>query len=923
MGAQARRPGAGSGLVRVPHSSTHLSIPEQPTAGFADDLLLKVTAPRVPSHLIARPRLLSGTEALRGYPVILVQAPAGFGKTSLLAQWRKEYLAHGAVVAWVSAQARDDTQRLVQSLALAVRVGSGRPTFGHTLLDATPPDDLEGITTWLAELAHLAVDVVLIVDQVDRLPQGSRAALGYALRNAPSNLRVVVAARPSCNLGIEDLIDYGQCIVVGPALLRFELEETIELLRERFGPSVDVDAAARLHEMTEAWPLGLQLAVAVMASGKNPHLGVSAIAAQGGQLRDHLVSVLISNFEPSDVDFLVRIAPLDNLQSDLCHALTGDGTAAQRLARMSQDTPVFAAAEQGEWLRMHALVREVLRRRFAALPAEQQVELHARAAAWLADNGLPADAARHALAAGQVERAYELAERSLYEVMARGRQSVVLEWLTHLPEAELNRRPRLMLAVAWSLALSERHEEARRWVARLLEHASGDDGLRCECALILGGAAVFADQPDRFAEFHDPWANAPPLRDPLLLHVHANRTAYRTMLEGDPALARRCQQQAPHGEFRYAHAHVSRWGEFIVGLTYLWEGQVLLADSLLQPTLARAEADLGRRSPFACMLAALLAAAAWERNRPAEAIALLANRLDVLERHGLPEAVLLGYRTLARIAMAEGAEHRALELLGAMDAVGMARSLTRLRLAAMAEQVRVHAGRYRAEICRKLCEQIDSVLAEADVPTSRLWQRSVNVLHDLARGHAAIAAREWRRALEPLVRAGALAHELQLRRLSIEILGLRAFVLDQCGENSKPLLREAIDLARTAGLVRVFADAHPDLDAWVRQVQGAALKEASAGVASAAPPRQFAPPREKAVPRMTRDTALTPKECEVLVLLARNLSNKEIGLAMQVSTETIKWHVKNLLAKLDAGTRKQVVQRARLLGLLDPDHAQA
>lgn len=894
-----------------------MSIPAAAMPGYADDLLLKVTAPRVQPHLIARPRLLSGDEALRSYPAILVQAPAGFGKTSLLAQWRKEHLAHGAVVAWVCAQVRDDKQRLVQSLALAVRVGSGRPTFGHTLLDTIPPDDLEGITTWLTELARLAMNVVLIVDEVDRLPQGSREALVYALRNAPPNLRVVLAARADCNLGIEDLIDYGQCLVVGPAPLRFQLEETIELVRKRFGERVDTDTAARLHDMTEGWPLGLQLALSVMASGKDPRCQVSAMAAHGGQLRDHLVHVLISNFAPTDVDFLIRIAALDNLHPDLCLALTGDESTSQRLTRMGRDTPVFASAEQGEWLRMHALVREVLRRRFAVLPAKEQVDLHARAAAWLADHGLPEDAARHALASGQVERAYEMAERSLYEsFMTRGRQGIVLEWLTHLPEAELDRRPRLLLAAAWSLAHSGRHAEAGRWVARILERASEDDGLRCECALILGGAAVFADQPDRFAELHDPWAEAPPLRDPLLLHVHANRMAYRTLLEGDPALARRRQQKAPHGDFGHALAYANRWGEFIVGLTYLWEGQVLLAENLLQPTLASAEADLGRRSPFACMLSALLAAAAWQRDRPSEATALLANRLDMLERHGLPEAVLLGYRTLARIAMAEGAEHRAMELLGAMHAVGIARSLPRLRLASLAEQVRIHARRYRAETCRELCAQIDALLAEPAVPTTRLWRRSVAVVHDLARGHAAIAAREWRRALEPLVRAGDLAQELQMRELYIETLGLRAFVLDQSGERSEALLREAIDLARTYGLLRVFADAHPDLDARVRQVQDAALKEASAPSTSAASPRALASPRETAVLRTIPGTALTPKEREVLVLLARSLSNKEIGLAMQVGAETIKWHVKNLFTKLDAGTRKQVVQRASLLGLL-------
>ncbi|HET7527753.1 MAG TPA: LuxR family transcriptional regulator, partial [Burkholderiaceae bacterium] len=119
------------------------------SVGAPDDLLLRVTPPRVPRHQVARPRLQSDHEQLRDVPVILVQASAGFGKTSLLAQWRREHLARGSVVAWLSAQPQDDVPRFVQSLALAVRAGAGRPTFGHTLIEASPGDGLEGVTTWL------------------------------------------------------------------------------------------------------------------------------------------------------------------------------------------------------------------------------------------------------------------------------------------------------------------------------------------------------------------------------------------------------------------------------------------------------------------------------------------------------------------------------------------------------------------------------------------------------------------------------------------------------------------------------------------------------------------------------------------------------------------------------------------------------
>lgn len=840
--------------------------PSRPPSAIPDDLLLKVMPPRVSRHQVARPRLQADREGLRNQPVILVQAPAGFGKTSLLAQWRREYLAHGSVVAWLSAQPLDDALRFVQSLALAVRCGAGRPTFGHTLLEAAAaPAAFEEMTVWLAEVARTAMDIVLIIDEADRLPPDARDALAYLLRNAPPNLRAVVAARADCRLGIDDLVAYGSCTVVGPALLRFQLDETAELVRARFGTHVDRDAAARLHELTEGWPLGLQLALSVMAAGSDPQAELSVMAAQGGALRGQLVNLLLANLDPADVEFLTRIAILDPLNPQLCSTVVRSADAHERLARLARDTPVFTAGEATDWLRMHALARGELRHRFARLPADEQAMLHARAAEGLAEQGLVEAAARHALAAGQHEAAYDLAERSLYQsLMAHGHQSAVLEWLARLPVNEVNRRPRLLLAAAWSLALSERHEQASRFIERILAPSETDAALRCECALIQSGAALFADDPDRFAELHDPWAQDPPLRDALLLQVHANRSAFRALLEGDPGLARLRLQQAPRSDDSPALGYLDRWGDFITGLSYLWEGQVLLAEKLLRPTLLRAEADLGRRSPFTCALASALAAALWERNEPDEAGALLANRLDVLERSGLPEAALLGFRTMARIAGTEGAEHRALELLGAMDAMGMARRLPRLRIASLAEQVRLHARRFRAETCRERCAQIDALLAEPGTPTGRLWRRSTTLLREVALGHAAIAAQSWRRAAEQLAHADGLAQAARLGRLHIELLGLRAYVLDRCGEDSLGLLREAADLAGLYGLVRIFDDAHPALGEWVRQAlprdTGAAAGPGPWTVPVRAP--QPAPALPK--PRVTASTALTPKEREVL-----------------------------------------------------------
>ena len=290
----------------------------------------------------------------------------------------------------------------------------------------------------------------------------------------------------------------------------------------------------------------------------------------------------------------------------------------------------------------------------------------------------------------------------------------------------------------------------------------------------------------------------------------------------------------------------------------------------------------------------------------------------MLERSGLPEAVLLGYRTAARIAAAEGAEHRAIELLDGMHAVGLSRHLPRLAIASLADQVRMHARRFRPETCRALCDRIDALMARNDTPQGPLWRRSAVWIQHLAHANAAIAAQEWRRALDPLARAAEIADTMRLGRVRIEVMALRAFALDRCGEKSLPLLKEAIDLAGIFGLARVFADAHPALGDWVQRLNSEQSRQTS-GVGAAERPlaAPMPPPRSAVSPRATPSLALTPKEREVLELLARNLSNKEIALAMQIGEETIKWHLKNLFGKLAAGTRKQVVRRAQLLGLLE------
>ncbi|WP_433706367.1 LuxR C-terminal-related transcriptional regulator [Paraburkholderia sacchari] len=903
--------------VSSPASST-------PDAGrAASEFVLKTVAPREPAHLFTRARLGAANAGLRACQAVLVQAPAGFGKTSLLALWRREYLSQGTAVAWFSADERDEAQRLVPGLVQAVRTACARPAFARHLTDgaAGAAHELEGVTAWLAEVAQLSFELVLIVDEAERLPASGVRALVYILHNAPPNLRIAVAARHGLDAPLADLLAYGQCARVDADALRLRIDETIALAAARFGERMDADAGARLFELCEGWPLGLQLALAAMERASDPRQIVEPLEGASGELRERLLQALIARLAPADVDFLTRISVVDTLHPALCAALTGDPEAAGQLARLARDTPMFTAADGNEWLQLHALVRDVLRARLAQWPAPEQTELHARAAAWLAAQGMAEPAARHAHAAGQHQLAFELAERSLLDAVRQGHLTAMLKWLELLPEAELEARPRLRLAAAWALALGERQSEAARQIERVLAgpNAANDAELRYECALIQSAAAVFADDIDRCVALFEPWVDAAPSTRPWLAQVHANRLGMRALALGEPAQARQFQQrvpvQAPGQTQNPAQpGYVARWGAFVVGFSYFHEGQLQLAETVLMPALASADADLGRRHPLSCMLAALCATLAYEADRIDEAAALLANRLDVLERSGTPDTVMLAWRTAARVAVARGAEHRALDLLESLHALGVTRRLPRLSMASLAEQVRMHANCYRVQTCEALVQRIDELALEDAAAQRPLWRRHVLLMQAHAHASAAIAARRWQQALDALGQAAQLADTMKRRCESIEIMALRAYVLEQTGADGRALLLEAVDLAHTFHLSRTLSDLHPAVADWARRTL-----ETSPGAPARNPNPITAPRVIRAAPqtRAVSGVILTPKEREILELLARALSNKEIALALGVGEVTVKWHLKNLFGKLDASSRKHAVRRALMLGLLE------
>lgn len=865
-------------------------------------LLLKAIPPRVARDLLERERLaLSRLNGSVGQ-LITVVAPTGFGKTSQLAQWRKEALASGSLVFWLTLDGGDEPLRLVNGLAQSAHQASGRHGFDAQFIESLErlADPLEAMTTWLAEAAHLSQDIVLIIDEADRAPEATRTEfLSYLAGNAPANLRIIIGARPTERLGKDGGLIDSPYARVSADDLRFKPDETISVLSLALGKAHNIEVALRLHEMIEGWPLGVQLAIASLRRSDDLSGFLSTATAD---IRRFFVDQLIDRQTDAAKQLLICIAPFDLVHPDLCVALFDGLDVRDDLRRLQDQTPLLSQAEEGEWMRLHPLAREVLDERYRKIAPAERHDMAVRASDWLSQAGLYEAAAEQALAAGMADRAYDLAESVVQKMLTDGRIGAVLEWHRRLPEDDFERHPGFWMPAAWALAMSERHAEAFPLLDRI--EAQPDLGIedKFEASLIRMTIAGFSDYSDELSDELQEWAEPPAAARPQDVPIYWISRGLASLHAGRPDQARVDWLRFEGFDRSIMYTPMSHgFGSYGVAVSHLWEGRSALAEQVLRPALAKAEAQMGRRNLVTCMLAALLARARWEAGSDDEPAALLALRLDVLERQGLPDALLSAYITLARIAEKEGRHDKAFSLLEELRAHGVTRRMPRLHFAAQCEMVRQHAKAGRAETADALVRQLSATFSAhlPHYPKSFLPWLELHL--EIAKIHAALAhqgADHMLDALQDVDRAAGLAAQLNLGWEAVEIRMLRSLVLARCGDAAAAadIRREGQSLAEINGQFRLST-----------QYGGTGRIEPLS-----VPMPIVAAPMETS----TGGAILTIKEREILGLLAQNLSNKEIAIALDLSEQTIKWHLKNLFQKLDGANRKHTVARARMLGLI-------
>jgi LuxR family maltose regulon positive regulatory protein len=434
-------------------------------------------------------------------------------------------------------------------------------------------------------------------------------------------------------------------------------------------------------------------------------------------------------------------------------------------------------------------------------------------------------------------------------------------------------------------------------------------------ARVAAGAAAYADRigliPDVFARLPE---QPVPMLEPVYALAYDNPLALMALHAGATDEVRRRVAKAPPEGSHESLPLALAFGKTLAAASYLWDADPCRAEAMIQPALIEAERVGGRRCMVASMYASVLAAALLERDQPAAAQALLAHRLDVIEHAGIPDTLLYAYRTLAYVALSQGDERRALNVLDNLQALANVRHLPRLTMHCLAEQIRIHSLRACGETVDNLIvklEHLATVFAEHDHLPFQLQYRLVTAI---AKSYAALSRHDLESADFQLMTADRLAAQTHRCRDTLTIKVLRAVVARQRNAtNALPLLSEALSLAAIGGIERLLADTHPLAVQMGLELRGAA------GVAGLRTKPALDNKQQVAAasrPTLSRSGPLTPKEAEILRLLENGMSNKLIARALEISDETVKWHLKNLFSKLSAGTRKHVVDRARLLGLI-------
>jgi LuxR family maltose regulon positive regulatory protein len=885
--------------------------------------------------------------------LVLLAAPAGFGKTTLLVQWLAASEALQGRVAWLALDSGDGDLRLFLTHLVAA-IQTVEPEAGVdalALLEAgatTPTEDV--LVSLINDLDVLAGPTVVAFDDYHVIEGAAVSeAVTFLLDNLPPQVTLAMTTRADPPLPLARLRARGELVEVRAADLRFTPDEAEVFLNEVMGLQLDPPLVAALEARTEGWAAGLQLAALSArthagAAGRSGDVAgfVEAFSGSHRFVLDYLVEEVLDR-QPDEVRaFLLDTSVLDQLTGGLCDALTGRVDGQAMLETLERENLfVIPLDDERRWYRYHHLFADALRARLADRHPDRAAALHAAASRWLAANGLLADAVRHAIASGDHEHTADLVELALAGARRRRDNRTLRDWIAGMPDDVLRRRPLLATAMAWSRLTRGDADGAEAWLDAA---QAGLAGAPPSPPAATGPPAEAAK--DREGELREL---------PAMIEVYRASVAQaRGDVDGTVVHARKALALAGPDD----HAALSGAAGFL-GLAAWAAGDLRTAVEAFTPAVASMHA--------AGMIAdelggAIVLAGMWlARGRPVEARRLYERALAAAESDPGPVLATTGdlHVGLADVLREQGELDRAEEHLRAARELGDAASLLEHRYRRYTATAALLQARGDLDGVIAMLDQAESLflpgffpdvrpipatrarvrIAQGRLDDARAWARERGVAptdppvylaeYDqltlarllVAEGNAGAA----RGLLERVLDAGQAADR---DGSVVEARMLRALACFADGDTGSAAsdLADALTVGVPAGYCRLFLDEGLPMEELLAQLVRTGVPDVrrhaehllAAARRRPAPPSAGRPADAPQAPQIagSPEEGLSEREVEVLRLLATELSGPEIARQLFVSVNTLRTHTKHIFTKLDVNTRRAAVRRATERGLL-------
>ena len=464
----------------------------------------KLYVPRSRRDLVPRPRLSERLDRGTALKLMLISAPAGFGKTTLLAEWLAAGPAAPAgerLAAWLSLDRGDNDPASFWTYVIAAlrTVASGVGESALALLQAPQPPPIETVlTALLNDLGATAGDIVLVLDDYHVIDaRDVQDGMAFLLDHLPPRLHVVIASRTDPALPLARLRARGELVETRAAELRFTPDEAAAYLNEMMGLQLTARDVAALEGRTEGWIAALQLA-ALSMQGRDDVAGfIAGFAGDDRYVVDYLAEEVLQR-QPDRVQaFLLQTSILGRLSGPLCDAVTGQGGGKAMLAALDRGNLFLVSLDdRRRWYRYHHLFADVLHARLLDEQPGQVPDLHRRASAWYEQNGEPSVAISHALAAGDFGRAADLVELAIPAMRRTRQEATVRGWLEVLPlgvlpDEVVRVRPVLSVGFAGALlsggefeGVEARLRDAERWLDGAADAGAGSQAPAAEMVVV-------------------------------------------------------------------------------------------------------------------------------------------------------------------------------------------------------------------------------------------------------------------------------------------------------------------------------------------------------------------------------------------------------------------------------------------------------